>query len=433
VGDAGKPLRLPVFRRLFAAYTANEIGDSVALVALALLVFEQTGSAAATTLLFVATRFLPAFLAPLLIARIDAQPARVVLPVLYAIEGLVFVALAALADAFWLPLVLLLGLADGTVALAARGRVRASVAAVLAPVDALREGNGLMNVGFALAAVVGAGLGGALVAWAGFAAALLADAGSFFLIAALLARTRGLPRTESDPELGFRERLGGGFAFVRDNAGIRLLLVGQAVALVLFTLIVPIEVVYARETLRTDEAGFGLLLATWGTGIVLGSFVFIASTRRSPLALVVASTAAVGVAYVGMSLVDTLAAACALSVLGGLGNGVQWVAVMTALQAATPLALQARVVGLFESLAAAVPGVGFLVGGILTTLSGPATAYAVAGWGLLGLLLAGALLRSRLQGLAAGGAGSASADSAPAPVGPVPVDAVPDEVVGGSR
>ena len=44
--------------------------------------------------------------------------------------------------------------------------------------------------------------------------------------------------------------------------------------------------------------------------------------------------------------------ACAFSVLGGAGNGIQWVAVMTALQEATPPEFQARMSGLLESLGA---------------------------------------------------------------------------------
>ena len=392
---ASQPLRSPVFRRLFAAYTVNELGDSVALVALALLVYDRTGSALSTTALFVATRFLPAVFSSLLVARVDQLPLRRVLPALYVGEGLVFVALALLSENFLLAPVLLLGLIDGTLALAGRGLIRSAVAAEMGPAGQLREANGLMNVGFAASAVGGAALGGLLVAEVGFAAALLADAASFFIIALLLATARGLPEAHLERER-FWERLAGGFSFVRNEPQIKLLLAGQTVALVLFTLIVPIEVVYARETLGTGDAGFGILLSAWGAGIVIGSLIFIVAKRWSPLGLVLSSTAAVGVAYVGMSLVDTLAAACALSVLGGTGNGIQWVAVMTALQAATPKDLQARVVGLLESLAAAVPGLGFLIGGTLTTLTSPAAAYGVAGWGLLIVLAAAFLLRSRL-------------------------------------
>jgi hypothetical protein len=57
---------------------------------------------------------------------------------------------------------------------------------------------------------------------------------------------------------------------------VRTLLIGQSLALICFTLVVPIEVIYAKETLGTTSAGFGILLAAWGAGIVLGSLLFVA-------------------------------------------------------------------------------------------------------------------------------------------------------------
>ena len=77
--------------------------------------------------------------------------------------------------------------------------------------------------------------------------------------------------------------------------------------------------------------------------------------------------------------------------VGGAGNGVQWVAVMTALQEATPPEYQARMSGLLESIGAAMPGVGFLLGGVIVALGSPRTAFAFAGAGI-GVLVAGASL-----------------------------------------
>ena len=57
--------------------------------------------------------------------------------------------------------------------------------------------------------------------------------------------------------------------------------------------------------------------------------------------------------------------------LGGFGNGIQWVSVMTALQEATPDDLQARITGLLESIASAMTGVGFLIGGVVTAVWSP--------------------------------------------------------------
>ena len=118
-----------------------------------------------------------------------------------------------------------------------------------------------------------------------------------------------------------------------------------------------------------------------------GSLVYAGVRDRSAALLILVSTAAIGVAYLGMAAAQSLLVACLLSVLGGTGNGVQWVSVMTALQEATPQQYQARVVGLLESSLAAMPGVGYLIGGGLTALGSPRTAYAVAGIGTLVLVL----------------------------------------------
>jgi MFS family permease len=392
-----EPLRIRPFGRLVTSYTVNELGDSVALVALSLLVYDATGDALSTTGLFIAAKFLPAFLAPMLTARLDQLALGRVLPALYVVEALVFVLLAVTSSDVLLPLTLGLALLDGTLALTARGLTRGAIAEILTPHGKLREGNGLMNVGFALASVGGAALGGLLVSAFSVETALLADAVSFALVALIFARARGLPDAHASRER-FLKRARDGLRHARRHPAVRVLLAGQALALVLFTLVVPIEVVYAKETLRTTDAGFGLLLAAWGAGIVLGSLVYLVVKRAPAVPVILASTAAVGVAYTGMAAVDELAAACALAVLGGLGNGVQWVAVVTALQEATPMGLQARISGLLESLGAAMPGVGFLLGGALTTLFSPPAAFAAAGLGLLALVLtgsAGVLIRPR--------------------------------------
>jgi len=176
----------------------------------------------------------------------------------------------------------------------------------------------------------------------------------------------------------------------------RALFAGEALALVCFTLIVPIEVVYAAETLKTDEAGYGVLLASWGAGIVLGSAVFLRISGLPAAWLILGSTLAIGVAYAGMGATTDLAVACALSVVGGMGNGMQWVSVMTRLQEETPAAMQARVTGLLESLGSGMTGVGFLLGGAITALTAPDTAFSAAGTALIALVAAGAVaLRPR--------------------------------------
>jgi MFS family permease len=394
------PLGVRPFSRLLSSYTLNELGDSVGIVALAILVFDRTDDVAATSAFFIVGKFLPALLAPALTARLDQVSLRRSLPGIYVLEALVFGALALIAKGtFVLPLVLLLGLVDGSLAVTARGLTRGAVGTVLEPAGLLREGNALMNIGFALATVGGSALAGLLVAGFGLPTALLADALSFLVIAISLAITPGLPAVEVEHQ-PWRQRLGDGLRFVRHHRPIRLLLGGQAVALVLFTLVIPIEVVYAKDSLGTTDAGFGILLASWGAGIVIGSLVYLVVKERAPIVLIVFATAAVGAGYLGMASATSLLVACGFSIVGGAGNGVQWIAVVTAIQEVTPRDYQARVTGLLESLGAGMPGIGYLLGGTLAAIGSPRTAYAVAGVAVLCLVLVAIAGRSRITAAA---------------------------------
>jgi MFS family permease len=383
-------LRTPGFSPLVSSYTLNSIGDFVGLVALAVLVYAETKDPLATSALFIAAEFIPAFAAPILTAKTDQLALRKALPALYAGEAVAFGLLALLADSFSLPLVLLLALIDGILMLTARGLSRGAVNAVLQPHGRLREGNGLLNVGFAFASVGGAALGGVLVSVVGVAAALWVDAASFAAIAILISLSRHLPpaRLIREPML---VRAREGLRYARHHPKARLLLAGEALAVMFFTLVVPIEIVYARETLGTDEAGYGMLLSAWGAGVVLGSLVFLVVRGQSAGVLILSATLAIGAAYLGMAVARELWLACAFAVIGGLGNGIQWVSVMTALQESTPDDLQARLTGLLESIASAMTGVGFLIGGIITALFSPPTALTVSGVGVVLLVALGTL------------------------------------------
>jgi predicted MFS family arabinose efflux permease len=355
-------------------------------------VYAETRDPLATTALFIAAEFLPAFAAPILTARTDQIALRRALPALYAGEAVCFGLLALLADSFLLIPVLALALIDGVLMLTARGLSRGAVNAVLQPHDRLREGNGLLNLGFAVASVGGSALGGLLVSVAGVSTALWVDAASFAAIGVVLGLSRHLPEPRPSREPMFA-RARDGLRYARRHRRVRLLLAGEALAVMFFTLVVPIEIVYAAETLGTDEAGYGILLSSWGAGVVLGSLVFLIVRRRSAVALILLSTLAIGAAYLGMAVSRELWMACAFSVVGGVGNGIQWVSVMTALQESTPDDLQARIAGLLESIASAMTGVGFLIGGVITALFSPPTAFAVSGIGVVLLVAAGAALR----------------------------------------
>ena len=399
VGEAIKPLRLPGFGRLAGAYLVNELGNWLGEIALAIVVFDQTGSPVATAALFVAMQFIPALATPPLIARIDHLPSRGALALLYVAEAAAFGALALLAtDAtFVLVLVLFIAAIDGTIATAARARTRAAAATILEPADLLREGNGLLNIGFTAGAAAGPALAGVIVAGAGAQVALLADAASFLAVALLITTSRAIPAVraddEQDEEGRWVDRMRRGIAYVKERPALRRLMVAEGVAFIFFALVLPIEVAFAKETLDAGDVGYGLLLAFWGAGMVVGSLLFSAARNASLRSLLGLGTLAIGLGYCLTGVAPSLAVACAASVLGGAGNGVQWVAVVTAIQGLTAARFQARVLGLLESLASGMSGAGFLAGGVIAAVLEPRAAYLVAGGGILAVLaIAGPLL-----------------------------------------
>ncbi len=388
------PLRRRLFRRLATTYAVNELGDWMGIVALSVLVFDRTDSALATAGLFLGTRFLPALLAPVLVARIEQPPPRFALPVIYCGEAAAFGALALLAGHFSLAAVIALAAVDGSLALSGRALTRAVVVRLLEPTGELRSGNAVLNVAFTGGAAIGPAIAGLVVAGFGVQSALLLDAVSFYAIACILLTAGPMPEVQPDASR-LRDRLRAGAAYIRGRPTLRRLLSAQGAAFVFFAAVLPIEVIYAKQTLGAGDSGYGLLLASWGAGMVLGSLIF-AAARRAPLPLLLFfSTLAVGAGYLGLAAAPTLALACAASVLGGGGNGVQWVAAISAVQELTSESMQARVLSVLESIGAAMPGIGFLLGGLIAANLSPRATFLAAGAGVIAIVAVSSVLLGR--------------------------------------
>ncbi len=366
-------LRLPGLPRLAGALTLAELGETLAAIALAVVVFGRSGSVLATGAFFVAARLGPAFMSQPLAAFIDRVADRRGLACCFAAEAVLFAALAAP-----LPVVVLIivPVLTGTLAVCCRSVTRAEAAVRLTRAERLRDGNSGLNIGFAIAGTAGAAAGGALAALTTPAVPLFCASACFAFGGLLVLRTpRARPPAVAETLLG---HLREGLAYARSDRTAMLLICVQTAAMLGFMLVIPIEVVYAERDLGVGPGGYGALLAAWGVGIVLGGALF-ARASRSPLtALAAVASLAVASAYAGLALAPSLAFACVASVIGGIGNGVQWVAVMTAVQERVSEALQVRVVGLLDAGAQLAPGLGFALGSILTAALSARATYGIA-------------------------------------------------------
>jgi len=374
-------LRIVAFRRLLAAYVFNELAWSVGTLALSLLVYRRTGSAIGSAGFFLCSQFLPALLSPALVARLDRASVRIVLPTLYAVEALLFGALAYLSQHFLLVPVLLLALADGAIAATARSLATAARVEILRPVDLMHEGNALGSFGFSFGYMAGPVIGGAVVAAGGTLAALLVNCGLFGAIACFLAVT-ALPGAKPEPGSAL-SRLGRGLAHLRSDAVLARLMIIQAIGLCVFTISIPVEVVYAQQTLNAGADGYGLLLGVWGGGAVAGSFVYARFRRRSASALIGGSALALAAGFAVMTAAPTLLVALCGAAVAGAGNSVEWVAWRTAIQERTPDRWMALVMSLCDSMSMLAPGVGIVAGGLLAEFASARAAFGVAAVGSL--------------------------------------------------
>ena len=419
-------LRIPTYRRLLSAYALNELAFMVGSVTLTLLIYGRTGSAFGATAFFLCSQFVPALLAPTLVARLDQLAPRIVIPALYGIEAALFVILAALAGRhFVLVTVLSLTLVNGVLAIAARSLARAATVTVTSSAGLLREGNAVANAAFSVCMMFGPGLGGAVVAAGGTSEALLGCAALFAVIALTLATAVGLPQA-SPVRSPARGRLRAALDYTREEPGIRRLLILQATGILFFMISVPVEVVFVQKSLHGGAAGYGGMVSAWGAGAVAGAAVYARWRGLPQRALITVGAALLGVGFVVMAAAPTLTVAIIGAACAGIGNGVESVAGRTAMQELVAERWMALIMTLQESVLQSVPGAAILIGGTITALGSPRAALAVAGAGSLAIA---ALIWVTLAdiGVRPGLAGDGPAAPDPVGVPPAPGGPPPNE------
>lgn len=378
------PLRLAVFRRLLAVYTADQIIDWIASIALMILVYDRTSSALATAALLLCKTFAPALLVPLLAARTDRVGVRAVVAASLALAA---GALAVLAvgppGALW-PATLLLG----TAAMLGRSTIRATVPLTLEPED-LKLGNGALNVASAALTAAGPLAGAAAVVALGAESTLLLACAIAAAAAVIAAVTFPDIQADHDPDEP-------GEAVTAPTNMVWVLLAGAAALILLFSMDEPALVAYTRESLNAGDVTYGVLVGAWGVGLLIGSAAYFRLRHVPSVALVTRSAVVIAVGYLTVGLAPTTAIATVACVVCGAGNGTMQVALITAVQEAVPAQLQVRAAAWIEAIGAAAAGLGYLAGGALAAGISPRAPFVVGG--LLAVAVTTAMLVALVTG-----------------------------------
>lgn len=380
------------FRVLIAALAVSSLGDWLYNLALLAFVYDRTDSATWVALTTVARVAPIVVLGPLGGMLADRHDRRVLMVASDAVRASIMVLLAGVA-ASGLPVLLAPVLAAAaTAATTVNLPCVAACTARMVAADELARANALRAAINQGAVVVGPALGALILVATSPALAILLNGLTFVISATvLLSLSAGVvfaaPRS-SDDRPGrssmVADVLEGARALRGARAAVRLIAADTLCSAVYGMLTVTFVLVSRR--FGAGDAGYGLLLAAFGVGGVIGATLIgrlaVPSRWRSTLTiallLVATSLLVLGTA---LSLVQALAA----SLLGGGGLVVGEVLCDTALPVLLDDAVIGRAFGLALPVSISGIAAGSLVAGPLVTVAGTTGAFAVAATTVIGV------------------------------------------------
>lgn len=356
------------FRIAWAAGFINDTGDWVLTVALPIFVFVETGSGSATALLFVFQLLVGAVIGPLggvLVDRWDLRRCLIVTNLAQAIAVLPLLAVST--DRIWPAYVVV-------VAQAVLTQVNNPANVALVPWvvgrDQLTAGNAALAASASLARLLGAPIGGLLVAWRGLGPIVVIDALSFATVALSLSFLRAdtSPRRASDSD----ERAGvrAGFRAVRSHQPLTALLSIQGVSQIAQGGFVVLFVAFMVEVLGDDGSGLGLIRGTMAIGALVGSMLIgRLATLIDPAALYSAGLIGMGISsalfWNAPTVTTALPVYVILFALSGLPGSAVSVGLFTMIQTHSPVHAIGRVVGLMGTAQAVGSACGAIASGLL--------------------------------------------------------------------
>jgi DHA3 family macrolide efflux protein-like MFS transporter len=335
--------RSPV-RRLALARLISLTGGAAAYLALNFVIYEKTGSATWVAVALILTFGALGLASPFAGALGDKFDRRMVMIVSDLAGAAVFLAMAFVEDPGVLVALAFLA------ALAEAPFLAASTAAIpnLVDEDQIGYANGLIALGRNAGIVLGPVLGGVLVASVGGGAVFASNAVSFVLSALLVASVRGRfagDRTGGEEHRGLRA----GFRFLFSDRILRTMALTW-LGLVLALGMTMVADVALAEVFEVGSLGYGLLIACWGGGSIVGALMGRYLSARTEALAFVAGTAVVAVTCLGVGVSPWFSLVLVIILVMGVGDGLTLVAQQGIMQRRTPDAVRSRVSGAFDAV-----------------------------------------------------------------------------------
>ena len=365
------------FRSIWLAQALSYIGDQLAQVALAVLVYNNTHSPLKTAVAYALTYLPPIMGGPILSVLADVLPRRRVMIVcdvaragvlgLMAIHRMPFPVLCAL---------IFLSVLLGTPFTAARAALLSEVL----PGDLYVVGSAINNITHQITQMLGFLVGSAVIFAVGTHQALAVDAVTFALSAIIVVagvRRRPAPRPDGAERQSLWRITQQGGKLVLGDRTLRPL-VCFAWLCGFYVLPEGLAAPYAK-TFGDSPVIVGLLMSAMPTGMVVGAFAYSRFVRPDDRLRLMGWMAMLACApLIGAGLRPPLWVVVTLWALSGVGCAYQ-VAANAAFVAAVPPSGRGQAFGLAQSGILASQGIGILVGGALAQVLGPEPVIALAG------------------------------------------------------
>jgi hypothetical protein len=246
--------------------------------------------------------------------------------------------------------------------------------------DRLRAALSLNYGLYQVAAVVGPGLGGLMIAWQGVGAAYAADAAGFLAMVAVTLQLPKLPPAPIDTEHPpLAHSIAEGVRFVRRE---RALMGSFAIDLVAMTFGMPraLFAVLALTTFDAGASGTGLLYASVSAGATIAALTTGWVEHARWLGRIVIGAVLVwGVAIAAAGLMPTIWLAALLLAVAGAADSISAVCRSIINQTVTPEVLRGRMSAIFMLVVTSGPRLGDLESGIAASLTSASVAVTSGG------------------------------------------------------
>jgi MFS family permease len=232
---------------------------------------------------------------------------------------------------------------------------------------------------FNLARVIGPALAGGLIATLGLSACFFANAASYLAVIISLLRI-DIQGSRARSIVPLWAAMREGLAYVFGHRWPRALVIIVATFSIFGFSFVPLMSVFARDALRLDASGYGVMVAAVGIGAVGAAFFMAAfGDRVRQSRLVLGSSSLFGAVLFTASFAPNFLSAAFLFTLTGGVMALNGIAANTMLQSEAPDELRGRIMGFYSFMVLGLAPFGSLQAGWIAEHFGVRFAFAFGG------------------------------------------------------